>query len=160
MGNTAPFCMVSGPSVFNGYLNYDGESPFVEYDGKWWYRTGDLVTEDDDGVLTFCGRLKRFVKLGGEMISLPAIEDVLLPHFTSDQDEGPVLAVESAPREESPELVLFTIKETDRTAVNNYIRNAGLSALHNIRRVVQLKEIPVLGTGKIDYRALRERLMQ
>jgi long-chain-fatty-acid--[acyl-carrier-protein] ligase len=156
--NRTGMLLVRGPSVFSGYLHYNGESPFVEYDGKQWYRTGDLVTEDNDGVLTFCGRLKRFVKLGGEMISLPAIEDVLLPHFTSDKDEGPVIAVESTPREESPELVLFTIKETDRTTVNNYIRDAGLSALHNIRQVVQLKEIPVLGTGKIDYRSLRSQL--
>ena len=73
--------LVRGPSIFGGYLNYDGESPFVECDGKRWYRTGDLVRQDADGVLTFEGRLKRFVKLGGEMISLPAIEAVLLPHF-------------------------------------------------------------------------------
>ncbi|MFH1672419.1 MAG: AMP-binding protein [Pseudomonadota bacterium] len=156
--NKVGMLLVRGPSVFSGYLNYDGEPPFVEYDGKQWYRTGDLVTEDNNGVLTFCGRLKRFIKLGGEMISLPAIEDVLLPHFISDKDEGPVIAVESTPSEESPELALFTVKETDRATVNNYIREAGLSALHNIRQVIKLKEIPVLGTGKIDYRALKGRL--
>ncbi len=154
----AGILLVRGPSVFSGYLNYEGESPFVEYHGKQWYRTGDLVTEDNNGVLTFCGRLKRFVKLGGEMISLPAIEEVLSPHFTTDRDEGPVIAVESTPSEEHPELALFTVKDTDRATVNNCIRDAGLSALHNIRQVIKVSEIPVLGTGKIDYRALKRRL--
>ena len=147
-----------GPCVFGGYLDYDGPSPFAEIDGRSWYRTGDLVTEDADGYLTFRGRLKRFVKLGGEMISLPAIEAVLCDRYASDDDEGPVLAIEATPGDEHPEIVLFTTRELDRAAVNHQLRDAGLSALHNIRRVVRLDEIPVLGTGKTDYRALQRRL--
>ena len=81
-GRDRACCSCAGPSIFGGYLNYDGESPFFEWDGKRWYRTGDLVRQDADGWLYFEGRLKRFVKLGGEMISLPAIEAVLLPHFS------------------------------------------------------------------------------
>ncbi|MDL1968802.1 MAG: AMP-binding protein [Deltaproteobacteria bacterium] len=156
--NRAGMLLVRGPSVFSGYLNYDGESPFVEYKGKEWYKTGDLVSEDADGVLTFCGRLKRFVKLGGEMISLPAIEEVLVPHFAGDDDDGPIIAVEATPSEENPELILFTVKDTDRVAVNSCLRDAGLSALHNIRHVIKLNEIPVLGTGKTDYQELKKRL--
>ena len=156
--NRAGMLLVRGPSVFSGYLNYDGESPFVEHKGKEWYKTGDLVSEDNDGVLTFCGRLKRFVKLGGEMISLPAIEEVLVPHFAGDDDEGPVIAVEATPVEENPELILFTVKDTDRVSVNSCLRDAGLSALHNIRHVIKLNEIPVLGTGKTNYLELKKRL--
>lgn len=156
--NRAGLLLVRGPSVFSGYLNYDGESPFVEYKGKEWYKTGDLVSEDNDGVLTFCGRLKRFVKLGGEMISLPAIEEVLAPHFAGADDEGPVIAVEATPVEANPELILFTVKDTDRVSVNTYLRDAGLSALHNIRQVIKLNEIPVLGTGKTNYLELKKRL--
>ena len=158
--NRAGMLLLRGASVFDGYLNYDGDSPFVEYEGKKWYRTGDLVMEGEgaDGVLVFCGRLKRFVKLGGEMISLPAIEEVLSNHIKSDNGEGPVIAVEATTAEETPELTLFTARDTDRATVNNYIRDAGLSALHNIRRVIKTDEIPLLGTGKIDYRLLRERL--
>ena len=156
--NRAGMLLVRGPSVFGGYINYDGESPFVEYKGREWYKTGDLISEDADGVLTFCGRLKRFVKLGGEMISLPAIEEVLAPHFAGDDDEGPVIAVEATPSEENPELILFTIKDTDRVSVNSCIRDAGLSALHNIRHVIKLNEIPVLGTGKTNYPELKKHL--
>ncbi len=150
--------LLRGPSIFNGYLNYDGPSPFVEFEGKTWYRTGDLVSEDGERVLTFAGRLKRFVKIGGEMISLPAVEEVLAGFYSSPEDEGPVIAVESTPVEANPELVLFTVKDIEREEVNRRIREAGLSALHNIRTVVKLEAIPTLGTGKTDYRALRDSL--
>jgi long-chain-fatty-acid--[acyl-carrier-protein] ligase len=152
--------LVRGPSIFRGYLKYEGASPFEEFEGKQWYRTGDLVREDADGILTFTGRLKRFVKLGGEMISLPAIEESLLRTFAAgaEQDEGPVLAVESTPAETNPDLVLFTTKEIGRDEANQAIRQAGLSPLHNIRHIRRLEAIPVLGTGKTDYRALRALL--
>jgi acyl-CoA synthetase (AMP-forming)/AMP-acid ligase II/1-acyl-sn-glycerol-3-phosphate acyltransferase/acyl carrier protein len=150
--------LVRGPSVFSGYLGDEVASPFVEHDGKHWYRTGDLVSEDADGIMTFRGRLKRFVKLGGEMISLPAIESVLEQHYAGEADEGPVVAVEATSGEEQPEITLFTTRDLDRATVNRHIRESRLSPLHNVSRVVRVDSIPVLGTGKTDYRALRERL--
>jgi long-chain-fatty-acid--[acyl-carrier-protein] ligase len=111
-------------------------------------------------VLTFRGRLKRFTKLGGEMISLPAIETVLDGHYTGEDDEGPVVAVEVTADELHPEIVLFTTLDLDRGEVNERIRDAGLSALHNIRRIVRVDEIPLLGTGKTNYRALKARLAE
>jgi long-chain-fatty-acid--[acyl-carrier-protein] ligase len=149
--------LVRGPGVFAGYLNYSGKSPFIDVNGKQWYSTGDLVCIDHDGLVTFQGRLKRFVKLGGEMLSLPAIEAVLESIFASDSDKGPVLAVEATDAEQ-PELVLFTSRDIDREDANKKIRAAGLSGLHSIRRVIKLNEIPVLGTGKTDYRALKQLL--
>jgi long-chain-fatty-acid--[acyl-carrier-protein] ligase len=149
--------LVRGPSVFSGYLNFAGKSPFIEIDGKSWYNTGDLVCIDQDGLVTFQGRLKRFVKMGGEMISLPAIESILEAAFVPDSEKGPQLAVE-APDSENPEIVLFTSLDIDRENANLQIRKAGLSGLHSIRRVVKLDEIPLLGTGKTDYRALKQLL--
>ncbi len=143
--------LVRGPNVFAGYLG-DVKSPFVEHGGRAWYDTGDLVRLDPDGVLHFAGRLKRFVKLGGEMISLPAIEGVLEAAFADSDD--PELAVLATPDEEHPELVLLATRELDRQQVNIRIRAAGLSPLHNIRRVIRVDEIPLLGSGKIDYRQL------
>ena len=78
--------LLRGPSIFGGYLNYSGPSPFQTFRGESWYRTGDLVKADDQNRLTFIGRLKRFVKIGGEMVSLPAIEDVLMSAYAR-QDE-------------------------------------------------------------------------
>ncbi len=148
--------LVRGPCVFPGYLG-EAPSPFTRYAGRDdWYRTGDLVVEAEDGTLTFAGRLKRFVKIGGEMISLPAIEAVLAARFTPPEAEGPALAVTASGPELHPELVLFTVLDLDRRTANQALRQAGLSGLHHIRRVVRLEALPLLGAGKTDYRALLE----
>ena len=150
--------LVRGPSIFPGYLAHTGDSPFVEFEGQTWYRTGDLVRQTADRVLFFEGRLKRFIKLGGEMVSLPAIEAALQPHFpASEQDEGPVMAVEAMGQSDAPEIVLFATRAVDRDVVNRWLREAGLSPLYHVRRVVLADKIPILGTGKTDYRSLKER---
>ncbi|WP_417915634.1 AMP-binding protein [Candidatus Electronema sp. JM] len=142
--------LVRGPNVFGGYIG-EAKSPFVEFDGQLWYDTGDLMFERD-GVLVFAGRLKRFVKIGGEMISLPAIEQALETHYPIG--EGPILAVAASGDEQHPELVLLTTLNTDRQEANQAIRAAGLSPLHNIRLVQQVAAIPLLGSGKTDYTAI------
>ncbi len=152
--------LVRGHSIFGGYLGTAAATPFVEHDGQTWYRTGDLVSADATAVLTFRGRLKRFIKLGGEMVSLPAIEAVLEPYLVREGDEGPVLAVEATPSEDHPEVVLFAVRNIDRATANRHLREAGLSPLHNISRVVRVDQIPLLGTGKTDYRALRATLAE
>ena len=143
--------LLRGPNIFQGYLNYSGKSPFVEYNGKQWYDSGDLV-QDNDGVLIFSGRMKRFIKLGGEMISLPAIEEVLIDRY--QKNDEPVLAVTATPGDDHPEIVLLTTEEISREETNTALREHGFSPLHNIRRIINIAEIPVLGTGKTDYRAL------
>jgi len=150
--------LVRGPCVFDGYLKHEGASPFVEFEGRTWYATGDLVREDETGVLTFCGRRKRFVKIAGEMVSLPAVEEVLGERFGADHPDETVLAVEAREAEPYPHLVLFAVHDLDRAAVNAAIRDAGLSALHHIREIRRVESIPLLGTGKTDYRRLRSML--
>ena len=150
--------LLRGPTIFSGYLGKAPE-PFVEHAGQRWYQTGDIVRADANGVFTFVGRLKRFVKLGGEMISLPAIESVLLEKYGSTSDDGPILAV-VATSEERPELVLYTTCDLDRETANLTLRAAGLSPLYNLRSVQRIEAIPVLGTGKTDYRALQAILKE
>jgi long-chain-fatty-acid--[acyl-carrier-protein] ligase len=149
--------LVRGPNVFAGYLGQPA-SPFVQFNGQAWYDTGDLVRVDERGVLRFAGRRKRFVKLGGEMISLPAIEQALEQGYGIQ--EAPELAVMPTPNEEHPELVLLTTLAVNRQEVNAKVRQAGFSPLHNIRQVIQVEEIPLLGTGKTDYRQLGALLAQ
>jgi long-chain-fatty-acid--[acyl-carrier-protein] ligase len=150
--------LVRGPSVFGGYLCHEGDPPFVEFEGKSWYRTGDLVRLDEAGNLVFAGRLKRFVKMGGEMVSLPAVEEALLARFGSPDDQEPPLAVEALETEGRADLVLFATRPIAREDANAAIREAGLSAIHNIRLVRSLDKIPLLGTGKTDYRTLKGML--
>lgn len=150
--------LVRGDSVFGGYLHYDGPSPFVQHEGKRWYRTGDLVVENTEGTLTFRGRLKRFIKVGGEMISLPAIESVLERYLAQGDDDGPVLAVVATPAENKPDVVLFSKREITRKAANQIICQAGLSGLHSVRHVRRIDSLPLLGTGKVDHRSLTAQL--
>jgi long-chain-fatty-acid--[acyl-carrier-protein] ligase len=151
--------LVRGPSVFSGYLNPDVESPFESFEGRSWYRTGDLVRQER-GVLVFAGRLKRFVKLGGEMVSLPAIEEALSRRFQGEEETEPTLAVQPSAEELNPDLILFSVAGIPRDEANAAIREAGLSSLHNIRVVRRIEQIPTLGTGKTDYQALKELLEQ
>ncbi len=152
--------VVRGDNVFNGYLKHDGKSPFINFENKNWYNTGDFVIEDSDNVLTFVGRQKRFIKLGGEMISLPAIEEVLNKRFVTPEmaENGPTFAVLPSNVDENPELILFSTITIDRQQVNLAIRDAGLSGLHNIREIRTLEELPILGTGKQDYQKLSKLL--
>ncbi len=150
--------LVRGPNIFGGYHPDGNGAGFSEFDGKRWYNTGDFVKEDNDRMLTFCGRKKRFIKLGGEMISLPAIENVLQAHFAADNDNGPTLAVEATPTDERPEIVLFTTLDITREEANGRIKEAGLSPLHNIRIMRTIDAIPVLGTGKTDYKLLQKMI--
>lgn len=149
--------LVRGPSVFGGYLNYTGPSPFEAFDGETWYRTGDLVMADARDRLIFMGRVTRFAKIGGEMVSLAAVEEVLARAYARPEDTGPCLAVVTTPDDLHPELVLWTIRPLDRAQANETIRQAGLSGLHHIRIVREIPRIPVLGTGKTDYRMLSQR---
>src|SRR6185369_9525477 len=73
---------VRGPNVMKGYLNADANAKFLALGG--WYDTGDIVRLDEEGFLYIQGRLKRFAKISGEMVSLTAVEDALagaFPHY-------------------------------------------------------------------------------
>ena len=92
------------------------------------------------------------------MVSLPAVEEALASRFQGPEEDGPVLAVEAREAGSAVELTLFTTRGLGRESANAAIREAGLGPLHNIRKVVDLEAIPLLGTGKIDYRALKAML--
>ncbi len=143
---------VSGPSVFEGYLGTDQASPFVELDEQRFYRTGDLGRLSPDGVITITGRLKRFLKIGGEMISLPAMEQALLARF-GDPEEA-VLAVEGT--EDPARIVLFTSRDILLADANAQLLAAGLSPLMKCAEVRRVESIPLLGTGKVDYKQLKK----
>jgi len=150
--------LVSGPSVFAGYLS-GRPDPFVELDGCKWYDTGDIVEVDSEGIFRFSGRLKRFVKIGGEMVSLPAIEAVLAPHLTDPSDKGPAFAVTSKETDKRPEIVLVTTRPIEKQEANNLVAAAGLSSIHRITRVTDIDRLPLLGNGKTDYRALKSMVV-
>jgi acyl-CoA synthetase (AMP-forming)/AMP-acid ligase II/1-acyl-sn-glycerol-3-phosphate acyltransferase/acyl carrier protein len=151
--------LVRGPSVFHGYMNYDGPSPMTECDGLGWYRTGDLVTVDAEGCLVFRGRLKRFLKAGGEMISLPALEEPFSVAYPPTEN-GPQVAVEGIELPEGRRIALFTTVSMTLREANARLVQAGLRGVMRLDEVRHVESIPVLGTGKTDYMQLRRLVDQ
>lgn len=152
---------VRGPNVFNGYLGTQ-KSPFIELDGQNWYRTGDIGYLDANNNLILSGRLKRFTKIGGEMVSLGAVEEALnhdLLQKGAIRSDEPALAV-CAKEEEGrqPQLVLFSTADLEKDFLNDILRESGMSRLIKIAQVKKVEEIPLLGTGKINYRGLMDSL--
>ncbi|MGD0783018.1 MAG: AMP-binding protein, partial [Candidatus Aminicenantales bacterium] len=152
---TTGLLLVRGPSVFHGYLNYDGPDPFVQSGGRQWYVTGDLVRLDEDGYIHFCGRLKRFLKAGGEMISLVALEEPFASLYPPTE-QGPQVAVEGIETPQGRLIVLFTTLDIPLRQANAILSDAGFRGVMRLDEVVRLPSIPVLGTGKTDYKALRK----
>lgn len=147
---------ISGDNVFGGYLDQPELKPFKTIDGKQYYKTGDLGYIDDEGYLFITGRLKRFIKIAGEMISLPFIENILLEKYGEEDQQ--VLAVEGSDKVYPSDIVLFTSKDIDLMEANNYLLKNGVAAIAKIKRIEKVDEIPLLGTGKINYRTLKERI--
>ena len=148
--------LVAGPGVFPGYIG-EGANPFIEKDGRRWYETGDLGKLDEDGFIWFLGRLKRFLKAGGEMISLPAIEEPLASKYPPT-DTGPRVAVEGVESPEGRQIVLFTTEAITLREANEILQQKGLRGIMRLDEVRQLEKLPVLGTGKTDYKVLRKMI--
>lgn len=162
--NTQGLILARGPNVFSGYLNPGLESPFVEVKGKQWYRTGDLGELDEEGFLTISGRLKRFIKVGGEMVSLSAIENALMQMSVAKGwvglQEGPVIAICAKETEgEKAKMYLFTKFPVTLDEVNKALRDSGFSNLIKISATQQIEDIPIMGTGKVNYRLLEQRYL-
>lgn len=149
---------VRGPNVFNGYLGRP-RSPFIEIEGLRWYRTGDIGHVEKDGSLILSGRLKRFTKVGGEMISLGAVEEALIKGLHAKSDDGPSIAICADEKSsDKAQLVLFTTIKVEREAANKILIHAGFSRLIKISLVRHIHEIPLMGAGKTDYRKLQEMI--
>lgn len=154
--------LASGPNVFEGYLNPGLKSPFITLKDKKWYNTGDIGYLDNEGNLILAGRLKRFIKVAGEMVSLAALEEALLhaalnKNWFKAKEDGPILAIcgKEIPGEK-PKIFLYCRFSITVDEVNKALKEAGFSNLVKVTAVVQQDEIPIMGTGKINYRKLEE----
>lgn len=145
---------VAGPTVFGGYTGHDGPPPFADIDGKRWYVTGDLAELDPTGAIVFHGRLKRFLKAGGEMISLPALEEPFAKKYPPT-DAGPRVAVEGIETPGGRQIVLFTTEPLTLRDANALLQQEGFRGVMRLDEVRQVEQIPVLGSGKTDYKVLR-----
>lgn len=154
--------LTKGANVFKAYLNPNISSPFLTVNGEQWYSTGDLGYLDAEGNLILSGRLKRFIKVGAEMISLAALEDALQKSASKKEinvEEGPILAVCALEEAgERAKIFVFTRFPTTVEEVNRSFKEAGFSNLVKAFKVQEVTEIPLMGSGKINYRALEGQI--
>ena len=137
---------VRGPNVMLGYLKSDRPGVLAPPE-EGWHDTGDIVTIDREGFVTIRGRAKRFAKIGGEMISLAAVENLASELWPNAQS---AVITEPDPRR-GEQLVLVTEeKGATRAAFQAYAKNKGAPDLLAPAEVMVVDKLPVLGSGKAD----------
>lgn len=143
---------VKGPNVMLGYYFYDKPGQLVTpQDG--WYDTGDIVSVDTRGFVTIQGRVKRFAKVAGEMVSLETVE-TLAQHASPDHQHA---ATTQTDTQRGENIVLYTTDAAlARDALAHAARHSGSSELAIARKIIVIKALPLLGTGKIDYVTLKQ----
>lgn len=151
---------VQGPNVMSGYYRYEkpGEleppsSEAGEGENNGWYNTGDVVEIDADGFVKILGRVKRFAKIAGEMVSLEVVEK--LAASVSPEEQHASTAIADEKRGEA--IVLFsTDNNLTREALQQAAREQGLPEIAIPRAVRIVEALPILGTGKTDYQMLKK----
>lgn len=143
--------LIGGAQVMKGYLE-DPErtaSVIVELDGLRWYKTGDKGHIDEDGFLTIIDRYSRFAKLGGEMVSLGAVEEEIKDLLRVPEMELMAVAL---PDEKKGERVVVMVSGVDEVSgMKAELTKQGMEPLHLPHAILLVDEIPKLGTGKSDF---------
>jgi acyl-[acyl-carrier-protein]-phospholipid O-acyltransferase / long-chain-fatty-acid--[acyl-carrier-protein] ligase len=143
---------VRGPNVMLGYLKADNPGVLVP-PKEGWHDTGDIVAIDGDGFVTIKGRAKRFAKIGGEMISLAAVEGLAAELWP---DAASAVVTQPDPRR-GERLVLVTEQRgATRAAFQSHARAKGASDLAVPADVITIDKLPLLGSGKPDITAVAQ----
>ena len=152
--DTPGMLLVRGPNTMQGYLGRPDLTAEVMRDG--WYVTGDIVKIDTDGYITIHDRLSRFSKIGGEMVPHGRVEDALHEILSTEERVFAVTAIADEKKGEAL-AVLHTLNQDDIPGLVKKLGDTGLPNLFIPRptHFVQVEELPMLGTGKLDLRATK-----
>ncbi len=147
---------VRGPNIMSGYYRYDAPrrlEPPHSAAGAGWHNTGDVVNVDAQGYVHIAGRLKRFAKVAGEMISLEVVENIA--RAVSAEAMHAATCVADVSRGES--IILFTTdSDLTREQLTSAARGMGYPEIAVPRKIKVVESLPLLGTGKVDYMALKQ----
>jgi acyl-[acyl-carrier-protein]-phospholipid O-acyltransferase/long-chain-fatty-acid--[acyl-carrier-protein] ligase len=150
--------LVKGPNVMKGYWNDPEQTANVIRDG--WYITGDIAQLDDDGFISITGRLSRFSKIAGEMVPHLAIEEAIGKIEGTGDQETITFAVTGVPDEKKGErlVVLYTHLRLSPAEICQNLLSVGLPPLWipSAEHFYRVDQIPVLGTGKLDIKSLKD----
>ena len=145
---------VKGPNLMSGYLRFEKpgvlQTPTSSV-GEGWYETGDVVELDDDGFVKIVGRVKRFAKVAGEMVSLEAVEKLALAASSANH----AASTQPDPTRGETILLFTTDRSLSREKLQTAARDGGWPEIAVPRRIIAVDALPLLGTGKIDYVTLK-----
>lgn len=138
---------VRGPNIMQGYISPDTPGQIMPLDGGW-HNTGDVVSVDDEGYYVIRGRIKRFAKIGGEMVSLTVVENcaaALWPDYMH--------AAAIVPSAKKGEQIILVTDHPDpkRHELLAWAQTHGVAEIAVPKKIVCVPSLPILGTGKLDY---------
>lgn len=148
----AGLILIGGGQVMKGYLNDPERTAqvVIEMDGQRFYQTGDKGYLDKNGFLVIVDRYSRFAKIGGEMISLGAVEAEITKIIPAEV----LMVAVNVPDDKKGEKVVLLVQTDDEVLVRqieSLIKLSGLNALMMPSQIHRVENIPILGSGKIDY---------
>ncbi len=148
----AGLVLIAGPQLMKGYLHAPEATQrvLVQLDGLHWYRTGDKGRIDEDGFLTLIDRYSRFAKIGGEMVSLSAVESAVVSALADAELDITSVALPAPDKGEYIVLLVAGIQTTPG-ALRTQLVEAGVPPLMLPRTVLSVEAVPRLGSGKIDF---------
>jgi len=150
--------LVSGTQLMLGYLNDPQKTAdaIVHLDGRRWYKTGDKGHLDEDGFLTIVDRYSRFAKIGGEMISLGAVEELARKILANTQLELELAATQISDEKKGERILLFVAGDEtlDAGSLRQQLLSGGMEGLMLPSEIRVISELPKLGSGKLDYKSL------
>ncbi|MBI1391542.1 MAG: AMP-binding protein [Alphaproteobacteria bacterium] len=142
---------VRGPNVMKGYIT--PKEPGVIHPLKdGWHDTGDVVVIDEAGYMSIRGRVKRFAKIGGEMVSLAVVENCATAVWPDNMHAATILP---DPRKGEQIVLVTDRKEHDRALLLAWAQSHGVPEIAVPKKIVSVDEVPVLGTGKLNYVAIK-----
>lgn len=151
---------VKGDNVMKGYFRHENpgvlEPASSEY-GEGWYDTGDIVDVDSEGFVFIKGRVKRFAKIGGEMVSLAMVEN-MVKQCWPDYEHAVVSIPDPAKGEQL--VLLTTLEKADRKALSSFAKAQNIGEINIPRNIKTVDKIPLLGSGKTNYAAIKKLVLK
>ena len=155
---TAGMIWLRGSNIFEGYLNQPEKTASVMKNG--WFMTGDIGRLDEDGFLYIEGRLSRFSKIGGEMVPHETVEDLINKALGHAEDERRITIVGVPDEAKGEALILLSSNpDIDLQELRTKLTADGIPALWIPKKIVDVAEIPILASGKLDIKSC-EKLAQ
>lgn len=153
--HTTGMIWLRGSNIFEGYLNQPEKTAGVMKNG--WFMTGDLGRLDEDGFLYIEGRLSRFSKIGGEMVPHETVEDLINKALGHAEDERRI-AIVGVPDDAKGEalILLSSNPDIDLQDLRTKLSADGIPALWIPKKIVDVDEIPILASGKLDIKGCED----